>query len=135
MAAKKKKIKKSSFFLNGPAFTHPPPLLMTRPLAEDFFLRLPLSRVGSKQINYANVLDEVNSIQDIGTIHYSVNYSIFIILYLKLLEINQCKSSEIHTKRRYKYLYFFLFGNKILAQKIIIKEIKFPNCFSFQLWL
>ena len=35
-----KKIQKSFFFLNGPAFT-PPPLLMARPLREELFLRLP----------------------------------------------------------------------------------------------
>ena len=37
----KKRLKKSSFFHNGPAFT-PHPLLMAWPLAEELFLRLPL---------------------------------------------------------------------------------------------
>jgi hypothetical protein len=36
--------KKSSFFLNGPAFTlPPPPLLMARPLEEDFFFAASLT--------------------------------------------------------------------------------------------
>ena len=36
----KKRLQKSHVFLNGPAL-YPPPLLMTRPLREELFLRLP----------------------------------------------------------------------------------------------
>ena len=41
MAKKKKGFIKSSFFLNGPAFTHPPPPL-NGPAISGFFLRHPL---------------------------------------------------------------------------------------------
>ena len=85
----KKSFKKSSFFLNCPVFTPTPPLLMARPLVEDFFLRLPIC-----MHDY--------SISIFCFLQCSVQFSIsFPEDFISLEQLQKCNLSETYKMRQF----------------------------------